>query len=224
MDEYLLRLAGRQYRVWDSRGSCAARIVAGELENDAYQLGNIQLNAGDVVVDVGGHIGLFAIYVATRWPDIVVHSFEPFESNSALFERNVRESGLTNIRLHKYGVSKDGRLMDMASNPTNSGGATSFSRELCHLKTTNIKSVTLDEAFAEHKIKTCALLKVDCEGAEYEILSSTSVLGRVKHLRAELHVNGLLAARGCDPQQLVRHCVMSSPQCDSRFTLCAMSE
>src|SRR5579872_1979305 len=48
-------------RVYDERGSHAAEYIAEELRIDSYGLRHIQFESGDCVVDIGGHIGLFAI-------------------------------------------------------------------------------------------------------------------------------------------------------------------
>lgn len=43
----------------------------------------------------------------------------------------------------------------------------------------------------KHKIKELKLLKIDCEGSEYEILYNTNeeILKRIKSLRGEFHEN-----------------------------------
>ncbi len=53
----------------------------------------------------------------------------------------------------------------------------------------NIPSITLDEIFQKYKIKRCKLLKIDCEGSEYEILynANADVLSKCENLRAEFH-------------------------------------
>jgi hypothetical protein len=49
---------------------------------------------------------------------------------------------------------------------------------------------------------SCRLLKVDCEGAEHEILSTSQVLGRVEWFAGEFHINSRLAANGYSNQAL----------------------
>ena len=54
-----------------------------------------------------------------------------------------------------------------------------------------VPSLSLDEIFTKYAIERCKLLKIDCEGAEFEILSRTKVLDRVEHLRGEIHRRAL---------------------------------
>jgi hypothetical protein len=42
--------------------------------------------------------------------------------------------------------------------------------------------MTLDEVFLVHEIGRCKLLKIDCEGMEYETLLGAQVLDKVEYL------------------------------------------
>jgi FkbM family methyltransferase len=221
--EHSVYLARRWYRICDAEGSQAASIVSGELLSDVYQISGIHLGEGDIVLDIGGHIGLFAIYVATRWPGVQVHSFEAYPPNADLFEHNVAESGLTNIHLNRMAVTGDGLPIQLSFNPTNSGGTTSFSRTLTPVSLESIPSITLDDIFSQLGISDCSLLKIDCEGAEYGILHATTMLGRVRHLRGEFHTNDLLASYGRDPHQLANQCRQAAPNCELRYGVCEIT-
>lgn len=52
-----------------------------------------------------------------------------------------------------------------------------------------VRTVTLDEVFEVNEIGTCNLLKLDCEGSEYEILASAgpSTMDRVERVVGEYH-------------------------------------
>ena len=52
-----------------------------------------------------------------------------------------------------------------------------------------VECLTLPEIFDSHQIDTCDFLKMDCEGAEYEILLSCpeEYLSRVKRFQVEFH-------------------------------------
>jgi FkbM family methyltransferase len=54
---------------------------------------------------------------------------------------------------------------------------------------TNIKLLTLEQLFAETTTDYCDLLKMDCEGAEYDILLTApdSVLRRIRAIVCEYH-------------------------------------
>ncbi len=54
-----------------------------------------------------------------------------------------------------------------------------------------VPSITLEDIFNKYDINHCKLLKMDCEGSEYEILYNTSpeILSRCENLRAEFHTS-----------------------------------
>jgi hypothetical protein len=56
-------------------------------------------------------------------------------------------------------------------------------------QTLEVPSTSLDAIFAEREIEQCDLLKMDCEGAEYEILfaASDDTLRRIRRIVLEYH-------------------------------------
>jgi len=52
-----------------------------------------------------------------------------------------------------------------------------------------IQCVTLDDVFKKNKIDKCDLLKMDCEGAEFEIIynASSECLDKIEEIRMEYH-------------------------------------
>ena len=186
--------------------SISPEIIAYELQNDCYGLNRIDFMPGDAVIDIGAHIGMFAIYTALRFPEIVIHAFEAFPQNIELLEQNLDRNGITTVRIHRQGVSGDGRLLEMVTDPRNSGGSTCYSRMLEHGRSTGIPSTTLDHIFDSLGIEKCKLLKIDCEGSEYEILFSTHSLSKVEYLSGEFHYNQLLQSYGYTVEGLLEHC------------------
>jgi hypothetical protein len=69
-------------------------------------------------------------------------------------------------------------------------------------KVSDVASVTLDEVFAVHGIERCRLLKIDCEGMEYEILPGAGVLDKVEYLAGEFHASAYLQSLGWCPERL----------------------
>lgn len=49
--------------------------------------------------------------------------------------------------------------------------------------------MSLDEVFEKYGIDRCRLLKMDIEGAEFDVLYNSTVLPRVDFMTAEYHIN-----------------------------------
>ena len=221
---YHFEISGIWLQIYDEYNSCAAWTVAQEMSVDSYALRTLQLQPGDCVVDIGGHVGIFAIFLAKRFPGIRVFAYEPHPLNRELFRSNVEMNGVTGIELCPEAVTGCGRTLELAGNPLNSGGYSAHSTTQNHCRASGIASLTLDQIFERHGIERCVLLKIDCEGAEYEILRKITVWPRIDHLRGEFHMNTLLASQGYTMQGLHDYCAQKLPSRSVAVKFCGMSE
>jgi len=198
-------IAGVKLTLRDWEGSTVLAIVPKEILDDEYGLEDIKFRPGDIVVDVGANIGIVALYLAKKHPDITIHSIEPVPSTYRHLLENIELNNVRNIMPLNCAITNDGRDLSMIVNPAHSGGSTGHLRNIRqpgHYNLT-VPSRTLDSIFAEYVPDRCRLLKVDCEGAEYEILSGARGLDRVDHLAMEVHINRFLTAQGFTPETLV---------------------
>lgn len=204
-----VRIRGLELRIADFDASCVVKTVPEELAADAYQFEVIPFQPGDIVLDVGANVGIASIYLAKRQPQIRIHAFEPVPENYRHLTRNLERNQVRNVVAHHLAVTRDGRRFPMLAHfHSNSGSASGCYQDLrangcCHYE---VASTTLDAIFADHGIDRCRLLKIDCEGAEHEILLNTSVLGRIEWLSGEFHLNAGLQRAGYSPQNLEAHC------------------
>ncbi|HEY2363859.1 MAG TPA: FkbM family methyltransferase [Candidatus Angelobacter sp.] len=192
---YSFEIHGVFLSVYDGCSSLATSRVAEELLNDVYGLQNIEFRPGDIVVDVGAHIGLVSLYLAKRWPFLQIFAFEPHPINHANFARNLRLNNVSNVSLFQQAVTADGRSIMLRLVDSNTGGASAVFDMAGAYTVGPVESVTLQEIFDKTIAPTqrCRLLKIDCEGTEYEIVPSP-VLDRVDFLAAEFH-EGVLYGR-----------------------------
>ncbi|MGH7787496.1 MAG: FkbM family methyltransferase [Candidatus Binatia bacterium] len=152
---------------------------------DDYRLRNDRLPAGATVVDIGANIGMFALFAAAEQRAARVVAFEPFPESFALLQRNATRNHLTAIEAVPLGIagSAGTRTLHMQGrHGVHSLFGTSG-------EAVTIECVTLDEAFTRQHIAHCDFLKLDCEGAEYEILlnASPAVLARIDRIALEYH-------------------------------------
>ena len=201
---------GVAMQVVDVKSSCTRRHVRHDLSIDAYGLEQIPFKPGDTVVDIGANIGMISIYLALKHPDIIVYAVEPVPQNYDNLVENISLNGVENVHVHGCAITGDGRDLPMIAHlESNSGGATGFLSDMQldgHIRF-NARSRTLDTFFKLLDIDSCKLLKIDCEGAEYEILlNSSEALQKIEYLSGEFHVNEHLTSMGYSPSALVTHC------------------
>ncbi len=131
---------------------------------------------GDTVLDVGANIGFFAHFLASRCAAIRIHSFEPGSDARQLLLRNRETNRLEEtITVHPVAISDrtDGIKLHRANN---TGHRSVFATEFIDISqdAEEVKSVTLDDAVKLSGANRIALLKIDTEGAETEIVEGAS--------------------------------------------------
>lgn len=129
------------------------------------------VTAGDVVLDVGGHIGTFAVPLARKVESTGrVFAFEPTRVSHDFLVRNVRENGVEGIvHVERLGASdRPGTLH--ARRPEGNTGATFLSE---HQGDEAVQTVVLDEWWRARspagKLRI-ALIKIDTEGMDCRVL------------------------------------------------------
>jgi FkbM family methyltransferase len=137
------------------------------------------------VVDVGAHVGLFTLWCASRYPDARIVAVEPSPRATRYLRQNVARNRLGRVTVVEAacgGSSRRALLYRRGPEMTSTlyGDAPSA---------TEVDVLTLDELFRRHGVERCDLLKLDCEGAEYEILlgASAGTLARVDGIVMECH-------------------------------------
>lgn len=198
---------GISLNAYDEADSMSADWVAWELMADDYRLKRMQFDEGDIVVEIGAHIGLCTMYLAKCWPDITIYAFEPCPANFRNCTDNLAMNGITNVVLSPKAIANDNRLLKMKTDPQNTGGASAvYETSIVDAEVTDLATITLDEVFEMHQISRCKLLKIDCEGMEYEILFGAKVLEKTEYLAGEFHASSYLKILGWSPERLHQYC------------------
>lgn len=168
-----------------------------------------RIRQGDVVLDIGAQAGTFAVAAAAHGAR--VSCFEPLESNLSLLEENARLNGYADkIRGYKLAVAGTPGDMELYVVEADTGGATFFPsihpewERHATLSRATVQCVTLADIFALLRLTECDVVKMDCEGAEYDIIqhAGPAELRRIRSLVMEYHPNGDIRAVGLRLEQL----------------------
>ena len=148
---------------------------------DHYKLG--QIKKEDVIVDIGAHIGIFSIMASQKGS--IVFSYEPVPENFLLLKKNIELNKITNIKAVNKAVCSDNKKRKMSLEPVNFGGHSFFSSSE---KSIEVQCITLEKILLDNNIEKIDLLKIDCEGAEYDILlKAGDVMKKIKRIAMEYH-------------------------------------
>lgn len=167
------------------------------LADEQYNPPAFALQSGETVIDIGGHIGSFSLYAASRvGPNGKIFVYEPAPDNNAQLHHNVAQSGFLNVYAYAVAVAglKGNRQFFYNNANTamhglysHASGDVGVYQKSNHVST--VPALTLVDIFLENNIDRCHFLKIDCEGAEYEILYNTpkSVFEKIDRIAMEYH-------------------------------------
>jgi FkbM family methyltransferase len=143
---------------------------------------------GDVVVDAGANVGLFAIWMARRMPTCRVVALEPFPENYAFLEENLRSATRGSVTAHPIALGGQSGESVIVS-----GGGRSLDHRLvtgdARSAGSPVHVVSLKDLLRLADSDRIALLKIDIEGSEYDVFDSMDVgaVGRVERMAIEYH-------------------------------------
>jgi FkbM family methyltransferase len=177
-------------------------IVRGTYERDEIDWLRRVLKPGDIALDVGAHIGFFAVQMASMvGPSGRVYAFEPFDANVDLLERSVTENRFADrviVTRAAVGAASGSAMLTFPVETLNSGGAYLLrdgTAALAGNLEQNVPVVALDELELPHPVR---FIKMDVEGAEPLVLKGAERLLRCDRpvILSELHPTQLQRASG----------------------------
>ena len=174
------------------------------LVHQQYLRDGQRLLPGNAVIDIGANIGCFSVLAASRvgsWGKVI--AAEPSSASYGQLLANLRRSGLSNVTPRQVAVAGRGGLVEIRNSRNalcSSIYAEVGGREVDGYIET-VPALTVDELMRESGIARCALLKVDCEGAEYDIFEQMDhdTAERIEQIVMEVH-----EIPGRDPHALLR--------------------
>jgi FkbM family methyltransferase len=150
-----------------------------------------EIKKGDVVIDIGAHIGYYTVLFAKLvGPEGRVFAFEASPTNFEILKKNVDVNGYQNVTLNNKAVSdKDGKLTlyitgrtsteNFLFKPENFIGSSKIK------DTIEIDSITLDDYFRDFKGQI-NFLKMDISGAEPRVIKGMgSILSKNDSLKIQ---------------------------------------
>lgn len=194
---YTEKLGDIELSFMDLSTSWTVPQVFKELRDNRYGLESCDLNENDVVIDVGGNVGMFSIYANKKFGCKII-AFEPVKENYDNFLRNILINRCKESDFEVYNLAvtdKDNDVVTLGIQEWNSGGSSIYYKNPIINRT--VKTVNLNK-FIDKK---CKFLKLDCEGSEHTIIPSIlDKLNYFKYIGIEYHkIEGFI-----DPIQLAK--------------------
>ncbi|MFH1784997.1 MAG: FkbM family methyltransferase [Candidatus Micrarchaeota archaeon] len=156
-----------------------------------YFPGELSIGREDTIVEIGGHIGIFSVLAAKMASHGRVYTFEPNPDNFNLLATNLAINRIGNVIARQEAVSDRAGSLTLYIDPGNTGGHSIHRTEQTRSEIT-VRTTTLTDIVDQNRLRRIDFLKMDCEGAEYEILRRLpiDVLGMIRQIAMECHYQG----------------------------------
>ena len=171
---------------------CKIRIKSTDLQafanvwlNKEYEEIGFFIESDETVIDIGAHIGLFTVYASQFCKNGKIISCEPIKENFELLKENVSINNLSNIILYNNAITdKNDKVKVYLNNDSAANSIYGNGENYEEISTLSLSKI-LDENMNE---KNC--LKLDCEGAEYQIINNTpdKYFKKITKICLEYHV------------------------------------
>lgn len=136
-----------------------------------------------IILDCGSNIGLSIIFIKQRYPKAIIYGFEPDLSVFDLLTDNINSFSFSDVKLYNSAVWSTEGFIEF--NPEGSLAGSLVSKNSLDFESYKVKTISLRTYLENSKID---FLKLDIEGAEYEVLNSISdLLFNVEYLFVEYH-------------------------------------
>jgi len=164
---------------------------------------NVEINHPFVFIDIGMNVGITSLFFANKPDCKKVIAFEPFQPTLAHARKNFKKNGIScKIQVNEVGLGYPSRTLTINYSEEWKGsvgidGVASYIEKKKDIREEQLPIIDVFEALndiADEKI----ILKIDCEGSEYEILerlNDTGLLPRFDVIMIEWHIKGAAPLR-----------------------------
>jgi len=139
------------------------------------------LTKNDIIIDIGAHVGFFAIPISSMVKQVI--AFEPAPANYELLQRNIAKNNIKNILALNTAVDARKGIIELRLGIRGTTGHSVVVNKKGGVRTT-VNCTNLSNIV---KVYNPTVLKIDCEGSEWNILTDENLLKNIKIIIAELH-------------------------------------
>lgn len=160
---YSLHLRSGQFVVLDSWEDLTTAWVV-------FYGNEYEVRKGDeVVVDLGANYGMFSLHASRLAPNSKIIAVEPFPSTFRRLQETMVSNKLDDrVKIMQVAVVGEAREVLIDDNPD----LPSHARKISGSSGVKVEGLTLPMLFERFRLNRVDLLKVDVEGAEYELFSN----------------------------------------------------
>jgi len=148
--------------------------------DDEYCLNTLTNQHINSIADIGANVGVFAIAARIAFPKAKIHCYEPNADNIPYLDKQAK---FLKLKTFKEAVSNIDGNCSLSKSTIHDTAA-----RITHLERGEISLTSLHNVLNRFDSPQIDLLKLDCEGFEFEILKDAANLARCKFITLEYHI------------------------------------
>jgi FkbM family methyltransferase len=172
-----VRIAGARREVFHPRDKHLFGDIINLWLDDEYGLESIPRPI-ETIIDIGANIGLFSIWARHNFPSARIHAYEP---NQSIIEYTQRNLVPIDVSVFNAGVTDENVKGELVVKYSSRYGVTRKSAG------GTLQFVSICDAI-DAMGGAVDLIKMDCEGSEWEIFDKLDAFERVRFIHMEYHL------------------------------------
>jgi len=164
------------------------KVIDETWNENVYRIHEYQFKDDAVFLDIGANIGSVSLYVDNfnKFRDdtkkIKVYAIEPEPHNLVLLKENIKNNPTENITVVPNAIWHESQNVSI----TNKGGNSSIVSKNTS-ESTSVLAITIKDLVDLYDIKEVDVVKIDIEGAEFDLIINTpaEILAKIKYLTLE---------------------------------------
>lgn len=183
--QFTARVLNGRYRVRIRGGTTDITVFRHALLEDEFAFPAIDASAARWIIDGGANVGFSSLALAARFPAATVIAVEPDPANFAMLAVNCRdEDRIKPLRAALWGTSRPLEVVHPG------GGEWSTTVVATTDRVGRTPGLTIADVMQQFGVARVDIIKLDIEGAEFDLLAASDAgvwLGAARALLIELH-------------------------------------
>jgi FkbM family methyltransferase len=182
---------GINFTAFDIETSKTLSAIEEEFNSDLMEVNKLNFSENPVIVDIGANVGIVSFYFAKKYPNAKIFAYEPHPLNFQNLVKGIEVNNITNIYPFNLAVFSESDMDVKIFLHENNTSASSVFRFLSSDPFVEVKTISLEDIIKQNNISYIDFLKIDCEGAEFDILENTDMFYHenipIKNMFIEFH-------------------------------------
>jgi FkbM family methyltransferase len=166
---------GIDFVAFDIETSKTLSAIEEEFNSDLMKVNELKFSENPIIIDIGANVGIVSFYFAKKYPKAKIFAYEPHPLNYQNLIKGIETNNITNVYPFNLAVfSKSGLDVKIHLHENNTSASSVF-RYLPEDPYIEVKTISLEDILKQNNISYIDFLKIDCEGAEFDILENTQM-------------------------------------------------